>query len=231
MLSNMSSVTAGRTPPILFRSGRLAYIINGIDLQGSIFGCSCKLPILQRKALRGYVLSYQSCVSSRYMLPYFLVPRKIGGIIPIILRSVSQSWSGAVSPVPRHTLIGIQIDRSFFTKVNGPVTSGELSVDFPDIQNLQILTDRLHQISHILMLNMNVGSHVQSFVRRLKSAWLPLGSSSTWVFDECDAKMEEFLSVNRTHKGRIDSMVERSRGISRLVQISSMVLRGIMLKP
>lgn len=200
-------------------------------MQGSIFGCSCKLPILQRQVLRGYVLSYQSCVSSRYMLPYFLVPPKIGGITPIILRRVCQSWSGAVSPVSCHTLIATQIDRSCFTKVNGPVNSGKLSVDFSDMQNLQILTDKLHQISHILMLNMNVGGHVQNFVRRLKSAWLPIGSSSTWVFDDCDAKMEEFLSVNRTHKGRIDSMIDRSRGVSRLVQISSTVLRGIMLKP
>lgn len=104
--------------------------------------------------------------------------------------------------------------------MNGPVTNGKLNVDFSDIQNLQILTDRLHQISHILMLNMNLGSQVQLFIRRLKSAWLPLDSMSTWVFDECDAKMEEFLFVHRTHKGRIDSMLERSREISDMVQIS-----------
>lgn len=108
--------------------------------------------------------------------------------------------------------------------MNGPVTDGELNVDFSDVQNLQILTDRLHQISHILMLNMNLGNQFQLFVRRLKTAWRPLDSISTWVFDDCDAKIEEFLFVHRTHKGRIDSMLERSRQISDMVQISSDLL-------
>ena len=91
-------------------------------------------------------------------------------------------------------------------------------MNFSDIQDLQILADKLHQISHILMLNMNVGSQIQNFVRRLKSAWLPLHYSSTWAFDGCDSKIEEFLFMHRTHKARIDSMLERSRGISELVK-------------
>lgn len=104
------------------------------------------------------------------------------------------------------------------------MTNGELNVNFSDIQDLEILTDKLHQISHILMLNMNQGSQVRNFVRRLRSAWLPLDYPSTWVFEECDAKIDEFLFVHRTHKGRIDSMIERSRGISSLVNFSSDVL-------
>lgn len=217
----MSSDTVERTPTIPSPSERLAYIKNGINLRDSIFGYLYKLLKLQRQASRGCVLRYQSGASSRYMLPYFSVPPRIGGITPIILRRVSQSWLEVEPSFLHRTLTASQIDRSFFAKVNGPVTNGELSVDFSDIQNLQILTDKLHQISHILMLNMNVGSQVQNFVRRLKSAWLPLDPPSTWMFNECDAKIEEFLFAHRTHKGRIESMLERSKGISGLVYFSS----------
>lgn len=224
MLSNTSSVTAERTPLIPFRSAILAYIINGTTLQSSTIGYLCKSLILQRQALRGYALRYQNYVSSRSTLQYFSGPPRIGGITPIILRKFSQSWLGISSPFRRRTLTATQIDLSFFTKVKSPVTNGELSVDFSDIQNLQILTDKLHQISQILTLNMNIGSQVQKFVKRLKSAWLPLDSSSTWVFDECDAKIEESIFVHRIHKGRIDSMLERSRGVSGLVRLSSSIL-------
>ncbi|MCJ1271177.1 hypothetical protein MMC22_011076 [Lobaria immixta] len=110
------------------------------------------------------------------------------------------------------------IDRSFFTTVNGPIKDGDLNVDFSDIKNLQILTDKLHQISHLLILNMNVGAQVQSFVKRVKSAWLPLDFSVIWLFDECDAKIEEFLFSHRNHKGRIDSMIARSKGIFGLIR-------------
>lgn len=110
-----------------------------------------------------------------------------------------------------------QMDRSFYAKLTDPAY-GNLDVDFSDVQKLQILTDKLHQISHILTLNINVGIQIQRFARRLKSAWLPLDFTSNWAFDECEVKMEEFLFAHRTHKGRIDSMLERSRGISGLVR-------------
>lgn len=151
------------------------------------------------------------------MLQYFLQPRSSGDIIPTILKRDSRNWLETRYLAIVRTLTGVQIDRSFFTSVNGPMNDGDLNVDFSDIKNLQILTDKLHQISHLLMLNMNVGTQVQSFVKRVKSAWLPLDFSVIWLFDECDAKIEEFLFSHRNHKGRIDSMIARSKGIFALV--------------
>ena len=121
------------------------------------------------------------------------------------------------------------MDRSFFSKITSPRDKGDLNVDFSDVQNLQILTDKLQRISHILMLNLKVCTQIQRFVRRLKSARFPLDFASRWAFDECEAKIEECLFAHQTHKGRIDSMVERSKGISGLVSASlngSIIISG-----
>ncbi|MCJ1462465.1 hypothetical protein MMC07_001067 [Pseudocyphellaria aurata] len=80
-----------------------------------------------------------------------------------ILLGASENWRHYTNYLEKH--FSKLVDRSFFAKVDAPVTQGELSVDFSDIQNLQIFTDKLHQISHILMLNMNVGSQIQNFIR------------------------------------------------------------------
>lgn len=101
--------------------------------------------------------------------------------------------------------------------MQGPIHDGDLNVDFPDIQNLQILTDKVHQISQILGVNIDVGHQIQKFGRRLEKSWFPLDSLPAWVFDDFDAKIDEFLFAHRNHKSRIDSILQRSKDIFGLV--------------
>ncbi|KAI9800578.1 MAG: hypothetical protein M1833_003236 [Piccolia ochrophora] len=109
------------------------------------------------------------------------------------------------------------IDRSFFTKVKGPTTQGGIDVDFNDIRKLQILTDKLCRIAHILSLNINAGHQIQRLVQQLRNAWQPLDTPMTWALNDFEAKAGESIFCNQTHKARVDSMLRRSEGISSLV--------------
>lgn len=111
------------------------------------------------------------------------------------------------------------VDRGFYTNIRGPSHDGDIDADFSDIRKLQILTDKLRRLSHVLRMNTEIGLAIQDFARRLRAAWGGSVSGEEGArFDDFDVVIEQFLFQHRTHKGRIDSVLERADGISSLVR-------------
>lgn len=110
------------------------------------------------------------------------------------------------------------VDRGFYTNIRGPSHDGDIDADFSDIRKLQILTDKLRRLSHVLHINTEVGLAIRDFARRLRAAWGAISEDEMAKFEEFDSGVEMFLFQHRTHKSRIDSILERADGISTLVR-------------
>jgi len=110
------------------------------------------------------------------------------------------------------------VDRGFYTNIRGPQFEGDLEADYSDIRKLQILTDKLRRLSHILNLNVRLGHQMKDSLDKLQRrqlASLLIGSSH--IID----KLDKFIYDQQTSSDRINSLIERSTGISQLVSLLS----------
>ncbi|OWP00039.1 hypothetical protein B2J93_8610 [Marssonina coronariae] len=149
-----------------------------------------------------------------------------------ILAKASSSWRPYINHL--EDAFSKIVDRGFYTNVRGPAHDGDIDADFSDIRRLQILTDKLQRLSHVLHMNTQVGLAVQDFARRLRAAWAgapPAGgggggggaaageeAAAAARFEDFDASVEMFLFQHRAHRARIDSILQRADGISGLVR-------------
>jgi len=114
----------------------------------------------------------------------------------------------------------IKLERGFYTNINGPTVDGDIDTDFSDIRKLQLLTDKLRRLCHILQLNINLGTQLKSCMQQIKDRTCAV-SSSVSSFDSFNSQMDLFISQHRTHLARIESLVSRAQGVSGLVSSSS----------
>ena len=133
-----------------------------------------------------------------------------------ILMKASSNWRFYINYL--EDLFSKIVDRGFYTNIRGPSHDGDIDADFSDIRKLQILTDKLRRLSHVLHMNTEVGLAIRDFARRLQASWGALSQDEIAKFEEFDSGIEMFLFQHRTHKSRIDSILGRADGISTLVR-------------
>ncbi|KAF2682038.1 hypothetical protein K458DRAFT_433038 [Lentithecium fluviatile CBS 122367] len=107
------------------------------------------------------------------------------------------------------------VDKGFFTNLKGSLQEGDLIADFSDLRKLQILTDKLRRLVHILKLNIRLGNLLKRDMARIKA------SSSSDLRTNCDAiqrNLDKYVLDQETHFDRLETLIARSSGIIQLVQ-------------
>ena len=107
-----------------------------------------------------------------------------------------------------------QVDRGFYTNVKGLQLEGDVVADFSDLRKLQILTDKLRRLVHILRLNIRIGRQIKKEMSRINVASSPALHTS---FDGFQAKLEKFLLEQETSADRVETLIARSSGTGQLV--------------
>jgi len=106
------------------------------------------------------------------------------------------------------------MDRGFFLSTKRPTGSGKLDADFETIRSVQILTDKLRRLIHILRLNGNVCSRLQGFFHRLALQSPP---EMIPYFGQCENMFDSFRFQTETHILQLESVLSRVLGIRSLV--------------
>ncbi|OCK75784.1 hypothetical protein K432DRAFT_307764 [Lepidopterella palustris CBS 459.81] len=73
----------------------------------------------------------------------------------LALLSVSENWRTYTNYLEES--FRLLLERGFYTKVIRPTAEGDIEADFSDIRMLQLLTDKLRRLCHILQLNIDLG--------------------------------------------------------------------------
>lgn len=133
----------------------------------------------------------------------------------LVLLSVSDNWRTYINYLEES--FRRLLERGFYTNINGPTVEGDIDTDFSDIRKLQLLTDKLRRLCHILQLNINLGAQLKSCMQQMKDRTCAV-SSSVSSFDSFNSQMDLFVSQHRTHLARIESLVSRAQGVSGLIQ-------------
>jgi hypothetical protein len=96
----------------------------------------------------------------------------------------------------------------------GPQFEGDVDADYSDIRKSQILTDKLQRLRQILSLNIRLCQQMKDSmegIHRGPSVALLVG------IDSVQTKLNKFLYDQQTSLDRIQTLISRSTGISRLV--------------
>jgi hypothetical protein len=110
----------------------------------------------------------------------------------------------------------MKMDRGFFSTLQQPVRDGTITVDFGDIRSLQIMTDKLRRLIHLLKLNSNLCEHLKAFFNHVKSLSPPQMAAS---FCQYEIMIENYGFQNETHILRLESIVSRAQGVGSLVSL------------
>lgn len=104
--------------------------------------------------------------------------------------------------------------------MKGSLQEGDLIADFSDLRKLQILTDKLRRLVHILKLNIRLGNLLKRDMVRIKT------SSSSDLRTNCDAiqrNLDQYVLDQETHFDRLETLIARSSGIIQLVSSLSVL--------
>lgn len=109
------------------------------------------------------------------------------------------------------------MDRGFLSDVLQDSGEGKLNVEFSDVRQLQIMTDKMKRLVHQLELNCTVCQRLRSFFTRL-TANLTLDVAET--FRQSEVMLENIIFQQETHTSRLKIMVERATGVTSMVRYS-----------
>ncbi len=110
----------------------------------------------------------------------------------------------------------MKMDRGFSSNLQQSVRDGAITVDFSDIRSLQILTDKLKRLLHLLKLNRNLSKHLQAFFDHVKSLSSPQIAGS---FRQYEIMMSIYDFKSETHISQLDSVISRAQGVASLVSL------------
>jgi hypothetical protein len=91
---------------------------------------------------------------------------------------------------------------------------GNIDTDFGDIRKLQIMTDKLRRIVHILQLNSNICRQLYAFHKRVSLASPPEVAVSADSYSET---VNNCIFELDTQAARARTLVDRAEGMGRLV--------------
>lgn len=115
-----------------------------------------------------------------------------------------------------------QVDRGFYTNIRGPQFSGDVEADYSDIRKLQILTDKLRKLQHILSLNIRLGQQMKNSIKSIQNAQ-SLDTSNV------ANKINKFMYDQQTSSDRVSCLLLRSSGISQLVSPQSISTTSFLI--
>lgn len=105
-----------------------------------------------------------------------------------------------------------QMDRSFSSSGNQEPAEGGITVEFADIRSLQILTDRLKCLSHLLRLNISLKERLDAFFVCVKASLAPDDASMQY-----ETMMQNYGQQTQINISRIELLIDRAKGVSLLV--------------
>jgi hypothetical protein len=91
---------------------------------------------------------------------------------------------------------------------------GDVAADFSDIRRLQVLTDKLQRLIHILRLNRRLGIKLKEAVVGMLSN---TGQATQTTSQHLHSNLDKFIFQQETSLERLETLVARSAGIGRLV--------------
>ncbi|KAH8592032.1 hypothetical protein B0O99DRAFT_597651 [Bisporella sp. PMI_857] len=131
----------------------------------------------------------------------------------LILLCLSESWRDYVNHLEEN--LSNLMDRGFSSNRQQSNRDGIITVDFSDIRSLQIMTDKLKRLIHLLNLNKNLCEHLSAFFGRVKSLSPPQLAGS---FCQYEIMIENYSFQNETHISRLESIVSRAQGVGSLIE-------------
>lgn len=108
------------------------------------------------------------------------------------------------------------MDRSFSSFIQQKSREGAITVDFADIRSLQILTDKLKRLLHLLRLNISLIEQLNAFFIRVKVCLPPDEDGISLPYE---AMMQNYGFQIHTHIARLESLTDRAKGVGSLVSI------------
>lgn len=106
------------------------------------------------------------------------------------------------------------MDRGFLSNISQSGREGKIDADFNDVRRLQIMTDKLKQLIHLLELNLEVCRRLNIFYNRIASASAPETARS---FRQYETMMENATFKLETHALQLKTMVSRAGGVTSMV--------------
>lgn len=104
------------------------------------------------------------------------------------------------------------MNRSFSSSKHQAPRAGVITVEFADIRSLQILTDRLKCLLHLLRLNTSLKEGLDTFFLRVKAYLAPDDTSMQY-----ETMMQSYGQQTRIHISRIELLIDRAKGVSFMV--------------
>ncbi|RDI89462.1 hypothetical protein Vi05172_g3 [Venturia inaequalis] len=105
------------------------------------------------------------------------------------------------------------MDRSFSSSGNQAPAKGCITVEFADIRSLQILTDRLKCLSHLLRLNIGLKERLDAFFVCVKASLAPDDASMQY-----ETMMQNYGQQTQINISRIELLIDRAKGVSLLTE-------------
>jgi hypothetical protein len=112
------------------------------------------------------------------------------------------------------------MDRGFLTDLTHTTEEGRITAEFGDIRRLQILTDKLKRLTHIMQLNSSICRQLQAFYKQISAVPTP---EAMLVSCTHNTVMENCVFELNTHTARVRTLVERAEGIGSMVTHTSQV--------
>ncbi|KAE9969760.1 hypothetical protein BLS_005224 [Venturia inaequalis] len=105
------------------------------------------------------------------------------------------------------------MDRSFSSSGNQEPAEGGITVEFADIRSLQILTDRLKCLYHLLRLNISLKERLDAFFVCVKASLAPDDASMQY-----ETMMQNYGQQTQINISRIELLIDRAKGVSLLTE-------------
>lgn len=109
-------------------------------------------------------------------------------------------------------ITAFQLDIGFF--LNKSVLQEGCEIDYPQLRKLQLLIDKGRRLLQILNLNITVAEQMKCSIQRIKRH---SSSSLSFDFDGLASTIEMFIFQHRTNTSRLQSMIDRAKGVHHLV--------------
>ncbi|KAF1845215.1 uncharacterized protein K460DRAFT_416511 [Cucurbitaria berberidis CBS 394.84] len=107
------------------------------------------------------------------------------------------------------------MDRGFFSNVKRATREGVIDTNFDDIRSLQIMTDKLKRLVHLLELNKTVCQRLQTFFDRMKPTSLEETASFLCQYE---MMMGNCMFQIETHALQLTTMVSRAEGVGSMIE-------------
>ncbi|KAH7094942.1 hypothetical protein FB567DRAFT_574833 [Paraphoma chrysanthemicola] len=130
-----------------------------------------------------------------------------------VFQCLSEDWREYVNHL--EDALSTLMDRGLFSNITPVAGEGRINADFGDIRLLQVMTDKLKRLFHILQLNVSLCQRLQAFLSHIYSLSnrdAATGShSQDTLFDNCIFHLE-------TQRARVKSMISRADGIGSMIE-------------